>query len=94
MDGLNQGMGDVALREDVYGTPDAGLWASAPQVHRTIRLPMPAAQHRVFAADMRCVIFYFFSRCAEIQRFAILRPLINGSEWCQRSHASPFQSAR
>lgn len=59
MDGLNQGMGDVALREDVYGTPDAGLWASAPQVHRTIRLPMPAAQHRVFAADMRCVIFYF-----------------------------------
>jgi len=24
-------MGDVALREDVYGTPDAGLWASAPQ---------------------------------------------------------------
>ena len=32
MEGLNGAMGGVNLREDVYGTPDAGLWASAPQV--------------------------------------------------------------
>lgn len=32
MDGLSGQMGGVSLREDVYGTADAGLWASAPQV--------------------------------------------------------------